>query len=365
MKLHLLSSPVLALLVSACSSSSNEAPEGATDVTGEDRVHPTGPDDAPGSLLVQSARTPVTGEVYTLSPRTGGASIQRTLDTELTNVPVGANSWSLSVGNGSFSASTTIATGARSTVRLGALILTRAGAPATIGGGSTYGGSLTTATVVGDTTFNSGSFISYATDPGTASTHVAPGEYTFSWGIADGRKINVAAGSVTTQALFAHEGRRIARIPAPTRELPNACSENAPRLYYQTSAAASYYGGNPIPYDTEVGQASFTAQYLYTVTLPCISDYVPVALGAVGAGPLDMKVGRIDVDDVTVTNVDGSSHVQRGTYVIVNAASGRTVTATYPTNTGIDVLPGTYNVVATYTTSAGTTKTTTSSVTVH
>lgn len=60
---------------------------------------------------------------------------------------------------------------------------------------------------------------------------------------------------------------------------------------------------------------------------------------------------RVDVKDVTVRKEDGSTYVTRGTYELY--LGGSRVAGPYSTNTGIDALPGTYEIVISYTTADG------------
>jgi hypothetical protein len=60
---------------------------------------------------------------------------------------------------------------------------------------------------------------------------------------------------------------------------------------------------------------------------------------------------RLDVDDVTITREDGSTYLVKGSYEVFFGGN-RVVSAS--TNSGIDMLPGTYELVITYATVDGT-----------
>jgi hypothetical protein len=75
-----------------------------------------------------------------------------------------------------------------------------------------------------------------------------------------------------------------------------------------------------------------------------------------------VRIGRIDVSDVTVTRQDGTNYVTVGTYVVEQ--NGATLAGPFATKTGIDVFPGDYRVVVTYTALDGT-KTTSNQVTIQ
>lgn len=67
--------------------------------------------------------------------------------------------------------------------------------------------------------------------------------------------------------------------------------------------------------------------------------------------PNAITINRVDVDDVVVTREDGSTYAARGTYELFYG--GNRVVGALSTNTGIDVLPGTYELVITYSTVDG------------
>jgi len=92
------------------------------------------------------------------------------------------------------------------------------------------------------------------------------------------------------------------------------------------------------------------------IVLPCVTGVTEIPLGDLGKGPLDFKLGRLDVDDVDVTMADGTTKKVRGTYRVMNAAgTAAVVSSTFSTNTGIDLPPGKYKLHVEYPTSAGTT----------
>lgn len=64
-----------------------------------------------------------------------------------------------------------------------------------------------------------------------------------------------------------------------------------------------------------------------------------------------VKLYRLDVDNVEVTKEDGSTYTTTGRYEVY--FGGTRVAGPYNTNTGIDLLPGTYELVITFTTADG------------
>ena len=66
-------------------------------------------------------------------------------------------------------------------------------------------------------------------------------------------------------------------------------------------------------------------------------------------------LGRLDVDHVAVKRPDGTTEKVEGSYHVM-AVDGVTsiIDGWYPTNTGLDLPPGTYKLIVNYPTSAGT-----------
>lgn len=64
-----------------------------------------------------------------------------------------------------------------------------------------------------------------------------------------------------------------------------------------------------------------------------------------------IKLHRLDVDNVEVTKEDGSTYTTTGKYEVY--FGGTRVAGPYNTNTGIDLLPGTYELVVTFSTADG------------
>lgn len=85
----------------------------------------------------------------------------------------------------------------------------------------------------------------------------------------------------------------------------------------------------------------------YTLELPGR----PEARAIASPGVTDVTLHRVDVDHVAVTREDGSVFEAQGTYVL--STPGQPNIGPYPTGTGVDVLPGAYDVVVRYTTALG------------
>jgi hypothetical protein len=74
-----------------------------------------------------------------------------------------------------------------------------------------------------------------------------------------------------------------------------------------------------------------------------------VELKQTAANTVTLK--RFDVDDVEITRENGSTYTVKGTYEIY--FGGALVSGPYPTNTGVNLLPGTYEVVTKFSTVDG------------
>jgi hypothetical protein len=177
----------------------------------------------------------------------------------------------------------------------------------------------------------------------------------------------VTEGTTTKLDQWDYAQRAVARIiPPAARELPDACTSDS--ISPGTANLSTERGSTTIAVTkpVEVGQNPKVLAALgytgartlpLTLMLPCVSEkgLMKIPLGAVGAGPTDIKIGRLDVDDVEVTMPDGTKKAVRGSYRVLTADGTADVLRVRPaTNTGVDLPPGTYKLVVEYKTSAGT-----------
>jgi hypothetical protein len=75
------------------------------------------------------------------------------------------------------------------------------------------------------------------------------------------------------------------------------------------------------------------------------------------AGDIAFSYNRLEVDDVEITQSNGTTVLTRGTWTVSVRLSNGTYTpidCTYPTHTGIDLPDGTYRIVATAASTSGT-----------
>lgn len=191
---------------------------------------------------------------------------------------------------------------------------------------------------------------------GTTVLPVLPGPYAFEWGVYDGLVATATAGTTTTVDLTSRVGRRTAKIIPPTRELPDGCVQGKGFRVWAKEIVPIH-----VDFDqaVEVGQndaivARHGQQPGMIIDLPC-GGMGNVPLSAPGAAPTQFKIGRVDVDDVEVTLTNGTKQARKGTYVVYRPGTHEAMHPRLPTGTGIDLLPGTYELVVEYPTTAGTT----------
>lgn len=198
------------------------------------------------------------------------------------------------------------------------------------------------------------------------------GTYRLTYGLADGYEFDVAEGQKKSIDLAPSAGRRIAKLVAPTRELPNAecdTDRGAPRVEIKLADGSSLSADAPFADGSslEIGAAKWHPDATYGVRTAGTNFFTPLPLGDSGKGPLVFELGRLDVDDVAVKQPDGSTKMVAGRYS-VNAmtkdATGAWVEGVgviwcggapaMPTNTGVDLPKGKYKLYVRYeTTEAG------------
>ncbi len=215
------------------------------------------------------------------------------------------------------------------------------------------------------------------TADGSTIFPVGAGAHLFTWGFGDGVRLDAKAGVTTRLDIWDYSQRRVARIVAPaSRDLPDGCSDKAKATLRLVNAWGDVFPGvDPWHIDLkagssfDIGQHPDAVKLLYKVddlpialALPCLRQR-RVALGALGAGPADFHIGRLDVDHVDVTMGDGSVKQVPGTYQVY-ADGAAMLTEKLPTGTGIDLFAGSYSLVVEYPTSAGTTATSKQSITI-
>lgn len=244
----------------------------------------------------------------------------------------------------------------------------------------------------------------------------APGKYVFGFGVPVIPTVEevLAEGENATLNLGTTDYRATLVLKAPVRELPDApittCQtkertflvqrnvDNAngqlgePHPYDQRSYpqnAASYPDGYNSGYDSQnfapfrpLAVAADTSLKLFPFTPAEAPKRYELVLNNV-VMPLELRAGltttvqieRIDMDDVTVRREDGSTYQARGTWKLFRqgpnstwipltkrkpaysdcsgSTNGATEQLVFPTNSGVDVFPGTYRVVLDYTTGEG------------
>ena len=206
-----------------------------------------------------------------------------------------------------------------------------------------------------------------------------PMTYHYQWGLFDGADVAVRSGQIATVDLDARTNRRSIRVTAPTRAFPNARASMSPGSAVDCSAwiiggTRSDANGTTIASRTTSafhpndGQTIIVGEFVADDLIP-VSHYLALGptsqstpnlnstalgLGQVGGEPAALKVGRIDVGHVAVTQGDGTTVTVVGSYdvqrpvVVQGVEQFQSIGCPAPTNTGIDVLPGRYRVVVDY-----------------
>jgi hypothetical protein len=185
---------------------------------------------------------------------------------------------------------------------------------------------------------------------------VLPASFAFEWGVYDGFDVITTAGTTTTVDLTSRAGRRTAKIIPPTRELPDGCpSGKGFRVWAKEIIPIQV---SPFDSSVDIGQnEAIVARHGQLpgiiIDLPC-GGIGNVPLSAPGASPAQFQIGRVDIDDVEVALTNGSKEMRKGTYVVYRPGTHEALFSPLPTGTGVDLLPGTYELVVQYKTSAGT-----------
>lgn len=179
-------------------------------------------------------------------------------------------------------------------------------------------------------------------------------EINFGFFATDGVAVEIASGSTKVVTLTDPAGRRVTRVRAPTRELPDATCDDS----FQARPWTISLKGQPTPWHTvavkdgeelDLGISWRNEGKQYTLQPPMLSSPIEVPLGDRGTVKT-WQIGRIDVDDVTING--GSTVV--GTYqvFVANAegarVGGNLLKCAPKTNSGIDIPHGHYRVEVTY-----------------
>jgi hypothetical protein len=132
-------------------------------------------------------------------------------------------------------------------------------------------------------------------------------------------------------------------VSVATRELPTPLTASTCAIVASDGCGTGY------SFSAATGSQSLRA-YVY----PECQYFLEVAgvRVAIDSHGGSYRIGRADVDDVTVRREDGTTYVTRGTYEVWQ--SGARVNGPFPTDSGVDLLPGSYEVRVTYTSLTGT-----------
>ncbi|MBS2016594.1 MAG: hypothetical protein JST00_27165 [Deltaproteobacteria bacterium] len=340
----------LALPLAACAAP-DEA-EGSASQEAEARVRPTGID-ARTARLVLEAPTGVKPAFFGVHGATGSKKTGEAFDVLVGSAPVRKNIWLEGTALGLKSDAgfdRDLAPGVVTTVKLAGLKVKRAGMARTLGLESRQGAASYT-----------GVAVDADADGVEAVAVVANASHRLEWGLYDGQVFTTAAeGSISTLRMDAVGPRMRVKVVAPQRELPDACRDtNGPagtiRIASSAGAVEGVIGAELIVgFNPLVARANGVAPTPNaTYTLPCSGWSMPLTYSASGAAPRELRLGRIDVDDVDVTLPNGATEARRGTYRILAQSGAVFGDREFPTNTGVDVPPGTYDIDVTHLTNAG------------
>lgn len=185
------------------------------------------------------------------------------------------------------------------------------------------------------------------------------GDYYISFGLADGVVARMVPGTTTIVTLTDPAARRVVRLRAPVRELPDAtCATPAEATPWElrlrgepNTRSIVLKAGEELDVGVALGMPT-----VHELRASAWGSAVVLPLGEPGAGPKTWQLGRIDVDDVSI---NGRATV-KGRYAVYPADANGVATdqnflgCTPTTNTGVDVPPGRYRVEIKYwTTEAG------------
>ncbi len=239
----------------------------------------------------------------------------------------------------------------------------------------------------------------------------APGDYRFWWSlpILGEVKKTLAQGDDATVDLVPNDVRATIELKAPaTRELPNAptnaCQTKDRTFVVQRNAGAgepaasdqktyqqnpqNYPNGAVSTYSRNEGIVAFralpvtntTSLKVFPFTATEGTMHYDVVVNSV-VQSLDVKPGktttvqleRLDMNDVEVEREDGSTYLEKGKWIVWRkddkgewkpitqragqysdcSGNGGATQASFPTGTGIDVLPGEYRIQVDYKTAEG------------
>jgi hypothetical protein len=335
---------ILSTLIGCSASVSDEGTdEGAT------VIEPSGTD-SPGKLLVTIPSGPAEATSFTWSNKTEAAG------TPIGPVPVGDQEFTLHSAPVTVRARANIKAGQTTTVQAALVAVDAMSGPRTLGlANDPTSWPINVSALEGPS--SRGSLGTLArTSTGASGFALLEGSYEVNFGVGgvDGVPVVLAAGDTKKVTLTDTTKRRVARIQAPTRDMPEAACGGLDGKSYRilVSGNSSDYADAAMPDGSEldVGVAPSKGNASYQLHVGAWRDTVPVPLPAAGQGPLTFKLGRADIDDVLI---NATQPRVPGTYQIYRTdASGSRIAPMLScepkTKSGTDLPPGKYRIEVKY-----------------
>ncbi len=176
----------------------------------------------------------------------------------------------------------------------------------------------------------------------------APGAYTYSFpGQTTGTRVTLAEGSLRELEI---RQPVVGQAPAlfTTTLVLDEPRELADAVATTVTSSVSGERNYTLPANAR-GTVTLKAYVNTAATYTLTVGGRQVTLDQTQANRVVLK--RLDVDDVAVTREDNTTYLQRGTFEVY--FGGTRITGPHATNTGVDLLPGDYEVVIQYGTAEG------------
>jgi hypothetical protein len=182
-----------------------------------------------------------------------------------------------------------------------------------------------------------------------------PGSKRLRWGILDGDVLDLISNEVAVVDVHDGARRSLVKIAVPAAELPDC--KAIPSGYEFVATGGQTHPSLPtlrmsrpsLPRGGKLilGLAPWNLQtsYEHVLTTPA-STRIPLTFDRQAGAVVDVGLARLDVDDVEIPGLDGARMVP-GTFT-VRSPDGQSVAGPCTTSTGVDLVPGDYELVVDY-----------------